>query len=104
METLRAQGEHAVHSAVTAVLHKHAADGTVDSHSVGIGALTSLEHDGIVVDVHIASAHKDVVALVDVNGIAARCFHALSRRKDEAIEIAHVIAVVKMVGPYRAVH
>jgi len=93
-----------VHRAVVAVLHKHTADGTVDSHGVGIGSLAALEHDSIVVDVHVTATHKDVVALVDVDGVAARSFYALSRRKDEAIEIAHVVAVVEMVGPYGAVH
>lgn len=59
-----------------AVLHQYTDDGAVDRHRVGVGALTSFDDHGVVVDIHIATVYEDVVTLVYIERIAAGSLHA----------------------------
>ena len=104
VEALRAKGEHAVDGVVGAVLNQHSFDGTIHGHSVGVGALAALEDDGIVVDIHKAPVDEDVMAFVNIYGIGTRCLDTAGGSVDVAAEVAHVVAIIDVVGPKRTVH
>ena len=103
VERLATQRKTAVNAAIMAVFDDDVMVGTVVGILVGPGALATLEHDGIVVDAHIATVNQHILADIDVDGITARGFDARGGGKDMASEIAHILAAVEVVGPEGAV-
>ena len=89
-----------------AVLDDDALAGTVGRVLVGPGALAALHDYGIVVDVHEAAVYEYVGAGIDVNGVGRWCpsrgvwsEDVLRRCIDVAAQIAHMMALVDVVGP-----
>ena len=108
---LRAEGETAVHPSVATVLYKYPLAGTVGRVLVGPGALASLEHNGIVVHMHETAVDEHVGTRIDVDGVARRSSplrvglpDILRRGEDIAVQIAHVVALIDVVGPEGRVH
>ena len=103
VQTLRAKGKHGVDGAVMAVLDEHTLHRSIDSHRVGIGALATLQHHGIIVDIHITAIDKKIMSFVNVDSIGTRCLDILCRGIDITAEKAHVVTAVQMVRPERTV-
>ncbi len=103
VHALAAQREAPVNSAVIAVLDEHIIHGSVLWSLVSPSSLAALYGDSVVVHAHIASVHQHVVTHVNVDGVAARGFHAACGGEDSTVEKPHVVAAVDVVGPKRTV-
>ena len=110
MERLGPKGQACMYLAEGAVLDNHIIVGSVVAGKVGIRALAALEHHSVIVDMHVASSHKHMVAGIDVDGIGTGCSFvwllwedAFRRGFYMAVEVAHMVALVDMSSPERTV-
>ena len=107
VERLATQRQTTVYATIVALLDEDALAGSVLRHLVGPCALTALQHHSIVAHMHVAAAHQHILADIDVDGIRTRrpmftageVEHATRRRIDEAIDIAHALTTIEVVGP-----
>ena len=107
VERLTAQRQTTVYATIVALLDEDALAGSVLRHLVGPCALATLQHYSIVAHMHVAAAHHNILADVNIDGIRARrpmftageVEHATRRRIDEAIDIAHAFTTIEVVGP-----
>lgn len=81
MKALASKRQAAMHLAISAILHHNVIVWSIVRVFIGKRSLASLQHNCVVVDAHIASAYQYVVTIVYVNGVAAGCLYARSRRK-----------------------
>ena len=88
-----------MHLAVLAVLDEDIIYRSVLRHLVSPSSLATLDGNGIIVYVHVATIYQYVVAGIYVDGIAARCSQPLGWSKDVTIEVAHVVAVIDVGRP-----
>ena len=106
VERLRAECKATVYLAIGTVLDDDVRVGTVGGIFVGPCTLSALEHDSIVVDMHVAAVNQHVLTDVEVDGIAAGCAtlggyrcDILGRGVDEASEVSDILAAVEVIGP-----
>lgn len=104
VQTLASERQAAMHLAISAVLHDDVIVRTIVRVFIGKRSLASLQHYGIVVDAHIASAYQYVVTVVYVNGVATWRLYARSWCKDIASDVFNMVTAVKMICPESTVY
>lgn len=103
VHALAAKGEATMNSTIVAVLNQYIIYRTILWGLVSPSALATLDGDGIIIDVHIATIYQHIMAYINIDGIAAGGFHSFCRCEDGTIQETDVVAAVDMIGPEWAV-
>ena len=101
---LAAACQTAVAKAVCAVFYDNVGVAAVIRVLIRPRAFAAFQCHGIVVDGHITVFHQYIAADVNIDRIAARCFHRGGRSENMEIQQLYVIAAVDMRSPERRVH
>ena len=88
-----------MHHTILAVLNENIKIRTIFGSLVRPCTLATLDCNSIIIYRHVASINNNVMTHVDVYCVAARSLEPRGGRIDVAVEIAHVVGVVEMIGP-----
>ena len=103
VERLTSQCQASVHRTITTVLNNDVIARSVVGILVGKCSLSTLQHDSIVIHIHIAATNEHVMTDINVYGIGARTLHSLGGRIDVQVKITDVVGTIDMIRPERGI-
>ena len=97
-----------MHLAVYAVLDNDVRTGAIVRVLISPRALAALQHNGVIVHVHVTAMNQHILADIKVDGIARRSTalgvngrHILCGSIDETAQVSHILATVEVIRPKR---